>query len=90
MRISSLKTLMLPALAAGALLTAVAASPSQAQAQPYGWGHHRGWGHHYGWRGGPRLHGPRWGYYGGPRCVVRWRWAPTPYGWRRVPVRRCW
>lgn len=95
MRLSLSKTFTLSALAAGAFMAAVATAPVAAQAQP------RGWGHHHGWRGGPRYYrprvygarpwGPAYGYYVAPRrCVVRWRWADTPWGWRRVRVRRCW
>ena len=74
----------------------LAATP--ASADP--WGHH-GWGGggwHRGWGGGPRFGyafapppvygGYDDGYYA-PRCFVRTRVVPGPWGWHRVSRRVC-
>ncbi|VVS95836.1 conserved exported hypothetical protein [Sphingomonas sp. EC-HK361] len=87
------------ALTAAGLLSAMALTPIQADAQPrhgwhgdrgwhgsHGWRGHRGWdrGRHYGWRGGRYYRGGYGGYYR-PRGRVVCRIHRGYYG----PVRRC-
>jgi hypothetical protein len=69
-----------------------------------GWrdrGEHRGWGGGWGWGGeGWREHEWRehewrehhgYGWYGGPRCTVQYRWGYDAWGnWVQYPVRSCW
>ena len=98
----SLRKAAVAATIAIALGAGLAATP--ASADPWGqhaW-HGGGWnggGWHRGWGGGPRFGfafaPPVYGGYGyddgdyAPRCFVRTRVVPGPWGWHRVSRRVC-
>ena len=66
------------------------ASATTASALPYGpYGPRHYWGPRPGpvFFGGPAYYGA--GPYYGPRCVVRARWVPGPWGWHRAARRVC-
>jgi hypothetical protein len=88
------------ALAAGTIAVIGSLGATAPAAAQWG-GHHGGYGHHEhhgGWGGGWR--GPRpyyrpyqpvyGGFYaGGPRCFVKRKWVPGPFGWHWASRRIC-
>lgn len=92
------RTLLAMGTAAALTLGAVAAVPTTAGAQPWGWGHARHFGHVW---GGPRFGFHRWGprfafgfaaapwrsyAFAGSCSRLRRTWTPFGWRWRRIWV----